>query len=333
MTRTHQDPTPSPWAPVPQSYSHKRNADETLLTSWRRTGPDSFLIRARWPEVHPFYTTRTAGIDPLLFGETIRQCLPTLSHAAYEVPLGHHLLWETYDYELATDDPAASCATPALTPASDRPHDAPHEIVLHAGCHDVTRRGTRASAATVRIRALQGDRLIGTATTRFSIQTPAVYRRLRGEYADIAHALERRLPPPTPLAAPEAGRSRPYDVVLSPTDIPGRHRLRVDTGHPVLFDHDVDHVPGMLLIDAARQAAHAASPVRPARAVGMTTRFSRYVEFDAPCWVETAPDPAAPDRLLVTARQHDRECFTASVALAAEPAASAPLPLDRCGAA
>ncbi|GAA4050411.1 ScbA/BarX family gamma-butyrolactone biosynthesis protein [Streptomyces shaanxiensis] len=309
MIRIAQDLTSSSWAPVPQSYSHKRNADETLLTSWQRTGPDRFLIKAGWPGDHSFYTTGADGTDPLLFSETVRQCLPVLSHAAYDVPLGHHLLWETYDYSLA-ESPSA-----------------PRDITLHIDCTDISRRGTRAGAATAHIRALHGDSLIGTATTRFTIQTPAVYRRLRGEYADVAHALERRLPLPAPLPEQEAGRERPYDVVLSPTDIPGRHQLRVDTGHPVLFDHPVDHVPGILLLDAARQAAHAASRVRPVHPIGMTTRFFRYVEFDAPCWIETAVDPAHPDRLLVTAWQNDKECFTASVALAATqatPAANAP---------
>ncbi|MER6030360.1 ScbA/BarX family gamma-butyrolactone biosynthesis protein [Streptomyces sp. NPDC001851] len=306
MIRTAQDPAVSSWAPVPQRHVHKHNADETLLTSWRRTGPDGFLIKARWPAAHSFYATGADGVDPLLFSETVRQCLPMLSHEAYDVPLGHHLLWETYDYAL-TDVPAAggnAC-----------------DIVLHAHCTDVLRRGTRTAAATVHLRALRSGTLIGTATTRFAIQPGTVYRRLRGRYADLERALGSRLDPAAPLPARAAGRDRPDDVVLSPTGVPGRHRLRVDTGHPILFDHPVDHVPGMLLLDAARQAAHTASTARPARAVAMTTRFLRYVELDAPCWVDTATDPADPDRVLVTARQHERVCFTASVALAAVSAA------------
>ncbi|WP_256642108.1 ScbA/BarX family gamma-butyrolactone biosynthesis protein [Streptomyces murinus] len=321
MPRTAQEPAPSSWIPVPRSHVHKHNADEAMLTAWRQTGPDTFLIRALWPGSHSFYSTGTDGTDPLLFGETVRQCLPMLSHAAYEVPLGHHLLWETYDYSLTNGRPADHTRS--------GPHTMPREITLYVRCTDVTRRGARAAAATVHIRALHGDSLIGTATTRFTVQSPAVYRRLRAEYADTAHALERRLLPPAPLPAREAGRGRTHDVVLAPTTVPGRHQLRVDTGHPVLFDHPVDHVPGILLLDAARQAAHAASAARPCHAIGMTTRFFRYVEFDAPCWVETAADPAAPTRLRVTARQYGRECFTASVALTTVPRAN--VRFEMCG--
>ncbi|MEU1320826.1 ScbA/BarX family gamma-butyrolactone biosynthesis protein [Streptomyces tibetensis] len=318
MIRPAQDLTSSPWASVPQGHVHKHNADETLLTSWQRTGTDSFLIKARWPGAHSFYATE-GDIDPLLFSETVRQCLPMLSHAAYDVPLGHHLLWETYDFSLAAGRPDE--------PATAHPGTAPRELLLLADCTDVTRRGTRASAVTLHIRALHGDVLIGTAVTRFTIQTPAVYRRLRAEYADIARAVERLPAPPAALPAHEAGRPEPDDVVLSPTNVAGRHLLRVDTGHPVHFDHPVDHVPGMLLLDAARQAAHAASRPRPVRATGMTARFHRYVEFDAPCWIDTEADPSDPDHLLVTARQYERPCFTASVALEAASEARTP-----CGA-
>lgn len=34
--------------------------------------------------------------------------------------------------------------------------------------------------------------------------------------------------------------------------------LRVDRTHPILFDHQLDHVPGMLLLEAARQAGFSA---------------------------------------------------------------------------
>ncbi|WP_260326976.1 AfsA-related hotdog domain-containing protein [Streptomyces sp. TLI_185] len=40
----------------------------------------------------------------------------------------------------------------------------------------------------------------------------------------------------------------PADVVPAPTDLPGRWQLQVDTGHPVFFDHPLDHVSGMLLL-------------------------------------------------------------------------------------
>ncbi|MYU48012.1 hypothetical protein GTV15_14040, partial [Streptomyces sp. SID7803] len=83
------------------------------------------------------------------------------------------------------------------------------------------------------------------------------------------------------------------DVVLS--DVPGagsggnpRWLLTPpDLNHPILFDHKGDHVPGMVLLEAARQAACAvmAPPlVHPPAAA--SNDFHQYAELDRPCWVE-----------------------------------------------
>ncbi|MFF8732844.1 AfsA-related hotdog domain-containing protein [Streptomyces sp. NPDC015171] len=44
--------------------------------------------------------------------------------------------------------------------------------------------------------------------------------------------------------------------MLAATERAGRWQLRIEQDHPVLFGHPVDHAPGMLLLEALRQAAH-----------------------------------------------------------------------------
>ncbi|MFI8191960.1 AfsA-related hotdog domain-containing protein [Streptomyces sp. NPDC085946] len=61
--------------------------------------------------------------------------------------------------------------------------------------------------------------------------------------------------------------------------------LRVNWAHPTLFDHPTDHVPGMLLLEAARQAAHRLAGPGTVLTPVMASRFHRYVEFDSPCLV------------------------------------------------
>lgn len=66
----------------------------------------------------------------------------------------------------------------------------------------------------------------------------------------------------------------------------------VDTEHPYFFEHPVDHVPGLLLIEAVRQAGIAGVhailgvPLDAAMVVdGFEVAFTRYAELDQPLFV------------------------------------------------
>ncbi|MDI6413506.1 AfsA-related hotdog domain-containing protein [Streptomyces albus] len=109
----------------------------------------------------------------------------------------------------------------------------------------------------------------------------------------------------------------PQDVVLAPGPRAGRWRLNPDPDHPILFDHGGDHVPGMVLLEAARQAACAllvpGTTLIPTR---VSTAFHRYAEFGAPCWVEAAPMPAQPSGalgVLVTGHQSGHQVFATQI--------------------
>ncbi|WP_260845011.1 AfsA-related hotdog domain-containing protein [Streptomyces sp. SLBN-31] len=113
----------------------------------------------------------------------------------------------------------------------------------------------------------------------------------------------------------------PTDVVLSPLGQPHRWQLRVDTRHPVLFDHIVDHVPGMLLIEAARQAATATlghttlpspSPVSSCTTSNSTPPApSRHTRPTAQAPTREAPEPSTspPD-------QNEEDVFRCTLTMA-----------------
>ncbi|MGW0964739.1 ScbA/BarX family gamma-butyrolactone biosynthesis protein [Streptomyces sp. NPDC002516] len=338
--------------PVPQSYTHKTRPEEVLLRDWERTGPDAFTITAQWPRDHAFYRTRHGLLDPMLLSETIRQTLPLLSHGAYAVPLGHQLLWQDLDWHLVDpapeisagpETPATAHRAPEPTPesgpegpvasSSDLPTGPQIPATLYAGsdpapalvelritCPKVTYRRDRAAAIALSVEVLRDGTPFAVAHSRFTIQDRAVYERLRGRYADLGAV---RVLPLSPPASPRpVGRDGFEDVVLSPTPTPDRWQLRTDTTHPILFDHPVDHAPGMLLLEAARQAAQALAHPEATVAVGMESVFTRYAELDAPCWIladAVAPDSLGRTRVRVTARQNDRDIFTSTVTLAPVP--------------
>ncbi|MEV5596692.1 ScbA/BarX family gamma-butyrolactone biosynthesis protein [Streptomyces sp. NPDC052496] len=288
---------------VPRQYVHRTAVSEVFLTDWRRAGTDAWVVSAQWPRAHSFYSPVDGLHDPMLLVETVRQASILLSHVAHGVPLDHPIIWQDLHYSLVPD---------AL-----RVTGSPAEIELHITDHDLLHRGRRLAGARLGYRVLRDGTDLATAELHFACQTPAVYRRLRGEYSDLQRANARKLEPAEPVAPRLVARDRTGDVVLSPTGRANRWQLRVNTAHPVLFDHPVDHAPGMLMMEAARQAAHAAAGPAFSLPTDMRCSFHRYGELDAPCWVEVTPaGHDAEGRLLqdVTIQQNGRTVFTARTA-------------------
>jgi hypothetical protein len=288
-------------ATVPKELVHRASVAEVMLTDWRRTDEARFSLTAQWPRGHSFFTPDEDGNhDPLIAAETIRQAGTLLAHAEFGVPLGHPFL--VHDLDIA------------VHPEHLRVGHAPAALELDLACTGVRRRAGRLTGLSVRVViSRQGD-VVATGGGSFSCLQPAVYQRIRG-----ARPLDDtgQLPLVAPAAPQSVGRMSPRDVVLSPLGEADRWQLRVDTRHPVLFDHPVDHVPGMLLMEAARQATAGLlgrSSLLPLR-IGV--EFKQYVELDRPCTVSArrAPRQAHPgtETVLVTAHQSGRPVFDAAV--------------------
>ncbi|MGY1456341.1 ScbA/BarX family gamma-butyrolactone biosynthesis protein [Streptomyces sp. SS8] len=306
-----------------QRLARKSNPGELLVRRLHEESPQIHVVTLGWPGPHAFYTLRDGATSPLLLVEAVRQALAVLSHTVQEVPLAHRLGWEY-----------ARCA---FAPAAFWERTAPADAELRVRHGDITRRRLGTTRSTAHIEAFRGNELLGSCEIRYITHPPAIYDRLRSKYADAQRAFAAALPPAPPVTPSLVGRTDPGDVVIAPTSRPHRYQLRTDTSNPVLFDHPHDHVPGMVLLEAVVQVVRASVPGH-ARTTALDTTFLRYVEFDAPCWIDVAPEP--PDgrersRLLVTATQNGREVFSTtatfesrSVVLVSEAAEAAGGPGD-----
>ncbi|MGW1892747.1 ScbA/BarX family gamma-butyrolactone biosynthesis protein [Streptomyces sp. NPDC002004] len=276
---------------------HRARAADAWPVRWARVGQDRFSVTARWPAAHPFFgPVRGGWYDPLLVAETLRQSVALVTHAGYGVPVGHPFLLRTLSY---------TCVPESLT-ARERPV----EVEVTLDCTEVNRRGASASPQLIDLAVRLDGRLLATGAIDVQVTSPAVYRRLRGADAVPVSAAPLTAAVPAPLV----GRTRSEDVLLSATGRERTWRLRVDTGHPTLFQSPKDHIPGMLLLEAARQAAHAAFAPVPFAPFGAEVAFHSYAEFGEPCWIEADPDPESGARTVrVTGRQHDRVVFRATL--------------------
>jgi len=255
---------------VPRQLVHRHSGAEVLLTGWQRESAESFAVRARLPRGHSFYADTDGRHDPLLLAEAVRQAGLLVSHAELGVPFGYHFMMHSLSVE--------------CDPDGLRPGPEPTDLLLRLTCHDLRRRGARLAGMAYHAHLYRSGTPIGIGKARFDCLAPAVYARLRALPQLPAH-----LPAP-PLPAALVGRERPGDVVLSPTADEYTWELRVDQTHPVLFDHAVDHVPGMLLIEAMRQAAWYAVHPQRLELRSLQSDFHRYAELDRPCLVHCEPE-------------------------------------------
>ncbi|THA69995.1 hypothetical protein E6P78_11210 [Streptomyces sp. A0958] len=290
---------PSLTTTVPKEFVHRASVAEVLLTDWERVGDLSFTVTGQLPRHHGFFATIRGCHDPLLIAETIRQAGILLAHAEFAVPLGHQFLMSDLSVDIAPEHLLVD-----TTPAG---------LDVEITCTDVKRRGANLAGLHFDAVIRRDQQVAATGSATFTCASPAVYQRLRS--ASIGDGAPAALALTGPVAPQDVGRVSPTDVVLSPAPETDCWQLRVDTRHPALFDHSVDHVPGMVLLEAARQAS-AAFLGHPCLPVAITGEFSRYVELGARCLIEVRPlseDASGRHRVLVTGHQNDSMPFSAVI--------------------
>ncbi|MFB7260898.1 ScbA/BarX family gamma-butyrolactone biosynthesis protein [Streptomyces nojiriensis] len=287
---------------VPKELVHRSAVAEVMLTSWTRVDDTHFVMTAQWPRSHSFFTPVAGGYhDPLIGCETLRQIGILLGHAEFDVPFGHQFLVRDIGV--------------TVQPQYLRVGYEPAALSIDVTCHELNRRGKNLSNLRIEAVFRRDGNVVATGGGSFSCMTPAVYRRVRGEH--MLGGDWYQLPLISPAAPQSVGRMSPMDVVLSPTGEQHRWHLRVDTRHPVLFEHLVDHVPGMVLIEAARQATASTLGRSSYLPLSITSEFKRYTELDSPCTIEAhrlpGTAPGGEETVRVTALQGGVQVFGCTV--------------------
>ncbi|WP_245237072.1 ScbA/BarX family gamma-butyrolactone biosynthesis protein [Streptomyces iakyrus] len=284
---------------VTPELAHRTTETDVFPTRWTRISDTRFRFTAHWPAAHPFFgPVDDRHQDPMIVGETLRQASMVLAHAEFGAPADtHFVMWDL----TVSVDPAALLLADAAEP-----------VEFDVVCSEIRRRGRGLRSMRTTMEFRRAGRFVARGTGSTGCTPPRAYRRLR---AGRLNAWNTPVPLLAGIAPQAAGRSRAEDVVLAPADRPGVWNLRVDTGHPVLFPRPNDHVPGMVLFEAARQAATAASGLRPFLPATLTAEFAHYAELHSPCRIETEVFDDHPGEVTVrvSGRQDGASVFTASL--------------------
>ncbi|ARQ67577.1 ScbA/BarX family gamma-butyrolactone biosynthesis protein [Streptomyces marincola] len=296
-------------------HLHLTREDNVLVTGYARLGPHTFLLSGRWPR-----DGAVAADDPRVLTQVVRQSGLAVAHAEYGVPLHHRTLLHSLDFSFA---PAPHAAARPAAP-----------LLIEADVLGAPRPGRTLRSLAMAVRLMRDGVAVVEARARFGWVSPAVYRRLRGDRLAPARMWGAG-PVPAPAAPGTVGRARRENVVLAPGPGPRVWRLRADMTDTLLFDHPVDHVPGLVLVEAALQAAHAHAP-----GLGISTvacDYERFAELDTPCWIvsraERPPRPDGRTVIEVEGTQGGRPVFRVAVDGTLPAAgAAAPPPATRTGA-
>lgn len=232
-------------ATVPRQFAHKRAVEEMFLTDIIvQESRGQVLACAQLPRNHALHNEIDNGFhDLLLILETGRQGMTIYGHARLEVPEGAAFVM-------------SGLCSEVIDLEALRQGDAPAEFVIEVPFGGERRDGK----GRVRGYLLKGrGRIDGRPVIEFTGEAllipEALYERVRS--VRVEGEVESR-PAPVPVEPARVGRRSPRNVVVGDavhSEGELRCTLIADTTHPSFFDHLLDHVPGMLMLETARQAA------------------------------------------------------------------------------
>ncbi|MFG2139973.1 ScbA/BarX family gamma-butyrolactone biosynthesis protein [Streptomyces sp. NPDC048650] len=261
---------------IPRELVHRSFTEDILVTSWRRLGRHRFSLTAQWPHDHAYFTPVHGRHHLILTGETIRQAGLLLCHTELGVPVGHHfilgdLVYTTHPEHLAVGG-------------------GPTRLTIDVNCSRMRMRNGALASGHFAMTFRKEGRIVATGHSDVTVASPAVYRRIRGERLAARRALG---PLPTAVPHQQTGSAQDSDVLISPAGRPARWQLRIAPGHAAMVNPANDHIPGMLLLDAAQQAARTLTAPETFVPYAFGTEFHRYAEHGTPCVLEAQRIPSA----------------------------------------
>lgn len=244
---------------VDRDLVHRDSLGEVFLTDLRASGRTNesghhpgYTAAAQLPRSHAYYgdhLLRPSAYDPVLLLEACRQAGLAGAHEFYGVPVGHKFILTHLRISLSRLERTVVGSAPC-------------RLSMRMSVSGHRHRDDRTTGLDYEIGLYAQDQEIGTAAVGLRFKSPEDYLRLR-----LANRDGRQLPSSANLTERAqsrgvdpylVGRSNPGNVVLADTRVTGGvggATLRIPTEHPSMFDHPQDHLPGMVIAEAARQLA------------------------------------------------------------------------------
>ena len=273
--------SPLSWSrTVAREAVHRTSTAEVLLNDVRPRG-DGFEAAASWPRSHPTFPCDGGSLhSPLILVETLRQLGIYLPLRHFGIPPAAHLLITDLFFDIDQGaEPRAGFGGTDVTCRIDVPG------VRRA-------RGGEVIGLRLAVTFLAAGAVFARAGGGVRFLDGRRYAAVRGRVGAAGREPGTLFPPPPDgLVRPEPSRlavAHVRDVLIGFHDgatVVGP----ADPRHPFFFDHASDHVPGMVLLEAARQAAAVASGGLLLRPRAGRLNAARFTEFAPPADVVCVP--------------------------------------------
>jgi hypothetical protein len=255
------DWTPSFSSTVPRELVHRRAISEVFMTDISRIGEGRYLAAAQWPRLHPFFCSTPGAYDTALIAESLRQATILVAHAMEGVPMGQVFLMPDMSVHALgghSTDPGTPTEVNILLDVNVSQRNAHGPVLLR-----------------VEARFDVGGHPIATGTAGARLVDPASYARLRRRPATDGQ------PPQTvPLPPERAGHRFSHNVAIGAGGPADTWPLHVDDTNPTFFDHPLDHVPGLLMVEGIRQALRVRMTAPDLDFQAFEASFLKIVELD-----------------------------------------------------
>jgi hypothetical protein len=204
-------------------------------------------------------------LDSYLLIETIRQLTILVCHDHYGTPLGARFVMPGIGASLA--------------PSFGGDLGVVSEIAVHLRGTNV-RRTMAGALQSVELEATfyANGTLVASGHGDAVIVNDRVYSRMRGGRTEVFQGGSSRQARST-FAPHIVGHKSTTDVVLARSSTVDRFTLSLDMNNSILFDHPLDHVAGMISVEAARQIMRVSVGTPEAELGGAEFYFDAALEF------------------------------------------------------
>ncbi|MFF4957329.1 AfsA-related hotdog domain-containing protein [Streptomyces sp. NPDC001222] len=305
---------------VDRRLLHRRALSEVFLTDTSAVDDQRFLAGAQLPSSHAYFTDHVGHtvVDPILLLECARQAETCGAHRHLGVDDETKFVLQSWSMRL-----------PGLFAGCSGD---PAELVMEVTTDRPAAAGAAARSVTYAMRFLLSGQEVGEVRMAVGYLSSTTYSFIRSK--------RRGSPPvssddvaavPATVDARDVGRADPVNALLVDPVRDGEGitaGVRIPSDNPSMFDHAQDHLPGMVLTEAARQAALLSGarllgqPADGTTLVGFDLGFTRFAELDAPTTVSAVPDGESDGirTFRVVFRQDGEEIASGTVDTAAVPA-------------